>query len=422
MRLKRYIFQGFNNILKCLGNKKGKTMLKQTILFLLLIQISHSSTYMLNDILKSAAQNNTLSKALQQESLALEAKNRADTAPAPLELFGEGTRANPIVGASGNEYAIGVTQNFILGSIQDEEQKITRLSNQAYLLEQEKNILNFNNGLKNIYHQHCLDAQNYRSFNKSYQAFKKLFEKKQKAYKYQEISKIELMQLEIEKNTLLSKLQEIKMHKETSKQNLFMLSKIAYTKSTNLSCKDLYPIRSRINFDQTFELSKEAHDKRVQSTHTSLERYTSKIDSIAVSAQYTEELDMDKYSVGVSIPLNFTSSKNEEERAAAMYNNSAMSLKHEQLMTEKQSMFTQLQSHLESNVLTLQTLKSNYRYHQQELLPLIKKSYDQGETSVIEYLLNRQKSYQLRQEIYATKKAYYTLLFKLYTLSEKKDN
>jgi hypothetical protein len=163
------------------------------------MQAGYASTYTLNSVLKSAEQHNTLSKALQQESLALEAKNKANTASDPLELFGEGTKAYPNGGGSGNEYAVGVSKKFILGNIQEQEQKVTRLSNQAYLLEEERNILNFKNGLKNIYHQHCLDSQNYRSFKQSYQEFVTLYKKKQKAYKYQEISKTELMQLEIAK-------------------------------------------------------------------------------------------------------------------------------------------------------------------------------------------------------------------------------
>jgi len=132
-------------------------------------------------------------------------------------------------------------------------------------------------------------------------------------------------------------------------------------------------------------------------------------------------LDVDKYTVGLSIPLNFTSAKSEEERAAAMYQNSAISFKHEQTMTEKKSLLAQFRSQLKGKALMVKTLKRNYQDYQKNLLPLIKKSYDLGETSVIEYLLNRQRSYQLRQEIYATKKAYYNTLFKLYTISEKKD-
>ena len=395
--------------------------MKKLVLFLLFIQAGYASTYTLSSVLESAQKHNTLSKALQQESLALEAKNRANTASDPFELFGEGTKAYPTAGGSGNEYAVGVSKKFILGNIQNQEQRVTRLSNQAYLLEEEKNILNFKNGLKNIYHQHCLDTQNYKSFKQSYQEFDTLYKKKQKAYKYQEISKTELMQLEIEKNRLYVQLQEIKMQQEISKQNLFMLSNINYSKSTQLSCKDMYPIRSDVNLGKTFELSEEAYEKRVQSTHEALDRYSNNMDSINISAQYTEELDVDKYTIGLSIPLNFTSAKNEEERAAAMYQNSAISFKHTQMMTEKKSLLTQLRSYLKSNALMVRTLKSNYQNYKKRLFPLIKKSYDLGETSVIEYLLNRQRSYQLREEIYATKKAYYNTLFKLYTLSEKKD-
>ncbi len=396
--------------------------MKQLVLFIFLMQLGHASTYTLSKVLKSADQNNALSKALQQEGLALEAKNQANTASDPFELFGEGTKAYPYTGGNSNEYAVGLSKKFMLGGIQEKEQKITRLSNQAYLLEEERNILNFKNGLKNIYHQHCLDNQNYRSFKQSYGELVKLYKKKQKAYRYQEISKTELMQLEIEKNRLYAQRQEMKMQQDISKQNLFMLSKINATKSTKLSCRDMYPIRTHVKLGNTFKLSKEAYQKRVQSTQEALNRHSNALDSIDLSVQYSKEIDIDKYSVGISIPLTFTSGESEHERAAAMYQNSTISFKHEQMMTEKKSLLSQLQSHLKSNALMVKTLKSNYQNYQRKLLPLIKKSYDLGESSVIEYLLNRQKSHQLREEIYATKKAYYNTLFKLYTLSEKKDN
>lgn len=408
-------------ILSTIETKNRTNMFKHTVLFFLFMQSSFASTYTLNTILKSISQESSLSKVLQQQSLALEAKNKADTASEPLELFVEGTRANPFIGKSGNEYAVGVAQKIMLGSIRDEEQKITRLSNQAYLLEEEKSILNFKNTIKNIYHQHCLDEQNYRSSNRSYQDFKKLYEKKKKAFKYQEISKIELMQLEIEKNNLYTQLQEIKMQKEISKKNLLILSDIAYKPNTKLSCQDMYPIRTNVKLENSFGLSNEAHEKRIQSTQQALKRYSNHIDSIAVSAQYTEELDMDKYTVGLSIPLNFTSSKNEEERVAAMYQNSTLSLKHEQLIREKKSLLMQLKSQLRNSVLTLNSIKKNYQNYQQNLLPLMKKSYELGEISVVEYILTKQRSYQLKEEVYNTKKAYYDMLFKLYTLSENKD-
>ena len=163
------------SIISTMKTIQRKPLFKQSVLFFLLIQASFGSTYTLNTILSTIEKDGSLSKVLQQEGLALEAKNQADTLSDPLELFVEGTRANPIVGKSGNEYAVGVAKQIKFGSIQEEEQMITRLSNQAYLLEEEKNILNFRNSIKNNYHQHCLDKQKYKSFVKNYQNFETLY-------------------------------------------------------------------------------------------------------------------------------------------------------------------------------------------------------------------------------------------------------
>jgi outer membrane protein TolC len=105
-----------------------------------------------------------------------------------------------------------------------------------------------------------------------------------------------------------------------------------------------------------------------------------------------------------------------------MYENSALSLKYEQLIREKKSSVTELKSRIESTVLTLRSLEKNYMKYQKNLLPLMKKSYDFGEISAVEYILTRQQSYQFKEKIYNAKKAYYNMLFKLYTLSENKDH
>ena len=396
--------------------------MKYIILFALLIQFSGASTLTLKKVLASANNNSTLTQALEQERLLLEARNLADTSLDPMELFGSAANANPIIGKDEFEYSVGLSKQLSWGSTQEEEQSINRLNNEANLLEEDKKILNFENGLKSLYHNHCLDNKYYKVSKQNYQEFVKLYKKKQKAYKYQEISKAELMQLEIEKNRLYAQLQEIEMMQVISKQKLFVLGRIKNANTTTLSCKDIYPIRKNVKLDRDrFQLSKEAHTKRLKSTQVALERYSKSLDSISLSVQYDKEIDIDRYGVGISIPLNFTSSRSEQERAAAMYKSSALGFQHEQTMLEKRSRLLELQSYLNSKALMLKTLKNNHRNYKKKLLPLIKKSYDLGETSVIEYLLNRQKSYQLRQEIYATKKAYYNTLFKLYTLSEMKD-
>ena len=396
--------------------------MKQLLLVALLIQLSQASTLTLKKVLASANSNNTLIQAKEQERLLLEARNLADTSLDPLELFGSAANANPAIGKDEFEYSIGLSKQLPLGNTQEEEQSINRLNNEANLLEEDKKILNFENGLKSLYHNHCLDNKYYKVSKQNYQQFVKLYKKKQKAYKYQEISKAELMHLEIEKNRLYAQLQEIEMNQVISKQKLFVLGRINNANSTTLSCRDIYPIRENIKLNENrFQLSKEAHTKRLKSTQVALERHSRSLDSINLSVQYDKEIDIDRYGVGISIPLNFTSSRSEQERAAAMYKSSALGFQHEQTMLEKRSRLLELKSYLNSKARMLKTLKNNHHNYKKQLLPLIKKSYDLGESSVIEYLLNRQKSYQLRQEIYATKKAYYNTLFRLYTLSEMKD-
>ena len=397
--------------------------MKHIILFLLLIQLAEASTLTLKKVLASANNNNTLTQAIDQERLFLEARNLADTSLDPMELFGTGTRAYPKDGRNDYEYSVGLSKKLTWGDTKEEDQTIIRLNNEAYLLEEDKKILNFKNGLKSLYHQHCLDYKNYKSFKQNYQDFAKLYKKKQKAYKYQEISKAELMQLEIEKNKLYAQLQEIEMIQKISKQKLFILGRINHSAKTALSCSDMYPIRENVKLKENrFQLSKKAYQKRIQSTQVALDRHSKVLDSISLAIQYDKEIDIDKYTIGVSIPLLFSTNRSEQERAAALYKNSAIGFYHEQTMLEKKSMFSELKSTLKSNALMIRSLKNNLYNYKKSLLPLIKKSYDLGESSVIEYLLNRQNYRQLEQELFATQKAYYHTLFRLYTLSEMKDN
>jgi hypothetical protein len=384
---------------------------------------AEASALNLKKVLALSNNNNTLTQATEQERLFLEARNLVDTATDPMELYGTGVRAYPELGTNDYEYSIGISKQLSWGNTQEEDQTITRLNNEAYLLEEDKKVLNFKNGLKNLYHQHCIDYKNYTSFKQSYKDFSTLYKKKQKAYKYQEISRTELMQLEIEKNRLYAMLREMQMAQKISKTKLLILGRIKQSEKTVLSCNDMYPIRKEVAINEnTFQLSKEAHQKRIQSTQVALERHSKALDAINLSVQYDKEIDIDKYSVGVSIPLAFTSRKSEQERAAALHKNSTLGFKYEHEMTQKKSMFLELRSTLQSKVMMITSLKKSLHDYKTNLMPLIKKSYDLGESSVIEYLLNRQNYYMLKQELFASEKAYYHILFTLYTLSEIKDN
>ncbi len=385
------------------------------------LTVTYASTLTLQKILLCAEEHNVMSKSFDQQALAIRAQTLSDTANNPFGLYLEGSRARPQLGTDGYEYAVGISKNIKLGNIQNQERTIANLQTEASRIEAEKVLIDFRNGLKNIYHTHCLDVENYKNIKRSYKDLLTLYNKKQKAYKYQEISKSELMQLENEKNRLLAQVQEMRMLQEISKQKILMLSRTGYNKNTKLSCKDIYPIRSKIKLEHSFSLSKEAKKKRLQSAKKSLSRYDNAFESVTINGQYGKELDVDRYTIGISLPLSFTSERNEHARVAAMHKASAIEYGFEQAMLEKKSLLKEFKAQLFNQALMIQSLSKNYRNYKKKLLPLIKKSYNLGETSVIEYLLNRQQLYTLSQELHAHKKAYYNTLFRLYTLSEKKD-
>ena len=397
--------------------------MKIIIIFALLLELSIASTVRLKDVLASVDDQNHITQRVNHQRLYLKANNLADNASAPIELYGMGTKAYPVGGREDYEYSVGISKELSWGDTKAKDEKIGELANEAYLLEEQKKILNFSNSIKNLYHQHCMDYKNYKSAKQNYQEFAKLYTKKSKAYKYHEISKSELMQLKIEKNRLYAKLKEIKIIQQISKKRVYMLSRMDYSKSSYLSCRDIYPIRANISLDRdSFDITKKAHQKRIQGTQATIDRYSKSIEYVTLSIQYDKEIDIDKYSLGLSIPLSFTSNKSEQKRASAMYQNSSLDYEYKQSMLEKRTTAMALRDRLKSDALMIKSLKQNINNYKRNLLPLIKKSYDLGESSVIEYLLNRQNYHQIKQELFATQKRYYQRLFGLYSLIETKDN
>ena len=386
---------------------------------MVIVTLSTASTVTLKQIVDSAKEHTMLVKSLEKDSMALETSVLAGTASNPFVVYAEGAEARPDRGDKGYEYAVGISKNIIIGDIQNQEREIKRLNNQAAILDAQQGIIDFTNGLKKLYHQHCLELDEYKSFRQSLKDLDRLYRKKEKAYSYQEIAKTELMQIESEKNRLSVQLHDMQMKQEISKQKLLMLSKVYTKKKTKLSCQDMYPIRSSIKTDTPFMLTKSAYEKRKESSKEKIKRYSHDFESVNLSAQYGKEIDIQRYTVGLSIPLNFSSKRSEYEKVAAMYENEALEYKYEQTILEKTTILQALKSELKSKATMVDLLSKNYQNYKEKLLPLIENSYDLGETSVIEYLLNRQKLYTLKQEIYATKKAYYETLFRLYTLIQK---
>jgi len=396
--------------------------MRYILIIALLLWSANAETITLKRVIASSKHFNKLTQSLDQKSLALEAKNQADNASDPLEVFVSGTKAFPSGAPYGYEHSVGFSKNIKLGNALAKDTRIARLNNQADILDEEQEILTFHQEVKNIYHQHCVDVSDYQSLTQNYNDFDALYNNKKRAYEYQEISKTELLQLAIEKKRLHAQLEQSRMRQEQSKRYLLAQVRIPMTASTRLSCRDTYPITSNVKLGtHQFALTTEAYKKRVESARTAIQRHALPIDSLNLTLQHDKEIDMEKYTIGVSIPLNFTSKRSEKERLWAMHSERAASLKYEETIHQKRSRIGDIQAQLKAKAMLIDSMEKNLKEYRDELLPLVKKSYSLGESTVIEYLLGRQQYYALKQELYATQKEYYQALFTLYSLIEKKE-
>ena len=392
-------------------------MKKITLIALPLILFS--STVTLNEIIENAKLSKIIEEKIAQERLSFENRILSSTQPEPISLESSIGRKSAI-DDSGFEYNIGFSKEILIGEAQKLKQKENRLSYEADLLEQQLEIVNIENWLKDLYHQHCLDNAYLRNFQEVYQKFSELYEKKQIAFAQGEIAKTELLQLELERNRLQIELENRQTKEKSSRELLLSLTNLS--QDSMLSCSDTYPIRAEIDInEQTFKITQRAYEKRIEGINAGLKRYNQKIESLELVGGYTKELDSNIYTVGVSIPLKFTSDAPKYAKASLKHKSQALELEHEKKISQKSYEIRELYQQLRRDALLIEAKERNIEDYKNRLLPLMKKSYDYGESSVIEYLLSEQKLYAMQEELLNQKRDYYHTLFKLYTITEIKD-
>ena len=396
-----------------------KTKFIKTLVFcLLFFKPLTASTVTLNDLLDNAQQPQQIQKAIEASSLALESKNLADTQTTPLTFEHALSRSSSKI-LSGFEYEFGFSKELKLGNIQKLEQQQIRLNNEAQTIEQEKYLIALSNRLKNSYHQYCLDSHYIQAFQEKYQRFSLLYSKKKMAYKHDEIAKTELLQLELEKDKLKSELQNFNQKVEDEKHQLLSLS--GFMEEDFISCQEVYPIKEHVlSDDNDFSLTQKVFEKQIESRQVGLKRYSHKIESVELSMGYLKELERDVYTVSLSVPLSFSSRQSEYERASLMHETSALTFQNEQVVAQKEYKINVLKNKLRRNFQAIESTQKSIEQYTNLLLPLMKKSYDYGESSVVEYLLSQQQLSQQEEKLLEEKKGYYETLFILYQLSEKR--
>ena len=388
------------------------------ITVLLLISINLNAVT-LDELIANAKEPQLIEKTIDAQELALESQNLAQTETAPL-TYHQSFSQNQGTGESGLEYEVSFSKEFKLGDIRELEQRANRLKSRAYLLEKRQDIYRYNAYLGNLYHGYCLNQDYINSFQEGLKRFTQLYSKKEQAYREDEISKTELLQLGLEKQRLESELNNRLQQQQNAKEQLFGLTTLQA--HPELSCQDIYPIQEEVVLSEdSFALSQEAFNKRIKSRQVGIERYSQKIEHIDVSMGYTKELNQDIYTIALSVPLDFSTHKSEYERASLLHQSSALTLQNEQMIERRRAKIVQFQKELEESFAEIASQKKMIQSYTSSLLPLMKKSYEYGESSVIEYLLSEQKLYQLKEKLLEKKRGYFKTLFKLYSMIETKE-
>jgi len=382
----------------------------------------HASTVSLNEILQKLKDEHPLARSIQSLEHANSSQNRALSSREATKLLADGTYAKPQIETSGYEYSIGLEQNFMNPNVKNSIVKSALYQGEAEILSLRHDFMLLQNEVRFLYHINCLNQESLERYRSSFTAFEQLYTKKEKAYKYGEISKKELLQLQIELDRLKNEQKRYESEVAISRATLQSYVLLPLFSDKQLYCQDVQEVAKEILFNNQGEsLKEELLNKKVQALQSDFDRYNSQFDSFTLSASYQKEIDIDRFVVGLSVPLNFTSSFNEESRAMLIHKKSSLMHEKEGLKLQKASNAEALNKELLQSFETIDAQKTILAKYENELMPLVESGYVLGEDSAIEYLLSQRELWKLKEELTAHYKKYYETLFKLYGILQIKE-
>jgi len=381
-----------------------------------------ASSISLNNILQKLRYEHPMAKSIQEYQDAYNAENNANSSRKALQISAEEAYTSPDFAESGYEYKVGIQQSFMHPSVKKSLLKSARYESDAKILNLKHSFLLLKNNVRLLYHISCLDQKAIKQYKTSYEAFKTLYLKKEKAYRYGEISKKELLQLQIELDRLKNEYKHYRSEEKISRNNLQSTILLPIFQNKPLSCQDTYKVIERLTLNNTQDsLQVQSLNKKIQSVESDFNRFNTMFDSFTLSASYQEELNTNRFILGLSIPLSFTSSINKENRAAALYKKSAFTYEREGIQLQKSSKIALLKKRLQQEFQDIEALNSMLERYEGELMPLVERGYQLGEDSAIEYLLSKREIWKFKAQLIKHYKNYYQTLFRLYSVLEIKD-
>ncbi len=394
--------------------------MKIALLMLMMYGLVWSSSINLNQLLQNVQEEHPTFKAAQEQIKSQHMKHEAEFSTTPLSLFTTLANATPAVGKDNIEYSVGIEKELRLGNIAHYASQMGHYEHEAMEFVAQRNLLILQNKLKRDYHLSCIKKETISNYEKLYNQFEIIYTKKQTAFNYGELSKKELLQLELEKERLTQKINSLVANERVIRHKV--LSQARLETSSELFCQDLLPLKEFSTLlEESYPLSKEIYNNLNLSSDNALKRYNSSFDSIGVALYYDNETDMERVGVDISIPLTFTSDNYEKMRLSALHEKQKLTFEKEALYLNKKVRSSALKEKVNTFFKQYGTIDKRLTKYKTELMPLIEKSYRLNESSLIEYLLTYENFNEMNEELNHAKKAYYQTLFELYSVLEIKE-
>ncbi|RUM62047.1 MAG: hypothetical protein DSZ03_07460, partial [Sulfurimonas sp.] len=173
--------------------------MKILLLVLTLYALSHALTVNLNQLLENVQEDHPEFKASLEAIEAEHLKHEAQYSTTPLSLLGSLANATPADGSDTIEYSVGVEKAFRIGNQAYYTSQMGHYEHQAMESAAKHKLLLLQNRLKQAYHLSCIEKHNKERYTALLERFELIYDKKQKAFDYGELSKKELLQLRLEK-------------------------------------------------------------------------------------------------------------------------------------------------------------------------------------------------------------------------------
>jgi len=314
---------------------------------------------------------------------------------------------------NGVEYSVSLSQNIEHPFSMSKKQRGVDLLTSSIKQEANHEIHLLELEVISRYHKTCVSKEMIEKAELLFTKQNDRYKQFQKAYALGEISK---------KNLLFNKLDLVKLkQRQIGYENIYLMEFLNLQEAidnleiTSISCDDLVEIKEDLKF---LDITEHSEIKKItfqeNSAKAFYEVYNSNFQSIGYGVGFDQELDTKRISVGINIPLNALSSKNEKLRVQYLHMNSAY-------VNEKNSLTEQLKSQINLLQLNVRALYNNYITLSTDILPLnlelvnlSKLAYSEGEGTIMEYLDATRSYSENVLEMLEVKKNYYVELFELY--------